>query len=164
MLTPDKFINFADTYFTLSNNRAKKGLIPVPSMYFSLISDKVIPYIEKAIKTVNSKETVQSLVATILSNENQLWVFLDSNKICGQLITCFKKINDKKILLVRFIATESFFFKEIKICFETTLVQIAKDNACNYIEFYGRKGWDKWSAPLGYKPSSIVYTKELIYE
>ena len=84
----------------------------------------------------------------------QLWVAFDNDGLCAMEVTQIINFPRKKVLMLVFTAgrrAENWLhlIDELKI--------FAKQHGCTSIEGYGRPGWEKLSAPLGFKKIHTIF-------
>ena len=92
------------------------------------------------------------------SKDMQLWVKL-SKEVEGAFVTKISKYPQKNILCVLLLAGKNFSRWRDEA--DVLLDAFGKENKCEYIELFGRKGWGKVLKDLDYKEQTRLFAKEI---
>ena len=88
----------------------------------------------------------------------QLWVKL-GKKVEGAFVTKIAQYPQKNILVVLLLGGDNF--KEWRNEADKLLVAFGKENKCDYVELFGRKGWSKALKDLNYNEQTRILAKEI---
>ena len=92
------------------------------------------------------------------SKEMQLWVKI-SKEVEGAFITKISQYPQKNILCVLLLAGKNFSSWRDEA--DVLLDAFGKENKCEYVELFGRKGWGKVLKDLNYKEQTRLFAKEI---
>ena len=93
------------------------------------------------------------------SKDMQLWVKI-SKEVEGAFITKISQYPQKNILCVLLLGGKNF--SEWRDEADVLLNAFGKENKCEYVELFGRKGWGKVLKDLNYKEQTRLFAKEII--
>jgi hypothetical protein len=93
------------------------------------------------------------------SKDMQLWVKI-GREVEGTFITKISKYPQKNILCVLLLAGKNFSSWRDEA--DVLLNAFGKENKCEYVELFGRKGWGKVLKDLDYKEQTRLFAKEII--
>jgi len=99
------------------------------------------------------------LIKQIKLGITQIWIYKNVLKNGFIMITQILTFLDKKYCLIYYLWGKKYndWVKEILQIVE----KWAKNNGCENIELWGRKGWSKIIQKLGYNEDKIMFTKLL---
>jgi hypothetical protein len=112
-------------------------------------------YIEKSAKYTYGRFNAQDIKDLIYHTDKQLWVAYKNVQIYGFVVTEIVTYPQMKTLMMHF--TGGVHLNKWKDDMLKTLQSFAKNNECDVIESYGRKGWGKVFEQDGYNPRFIYY-------
>ena len=92
------------------------------------------------------------------SKDMQLWVKI-GREVEGTFITKISKYPQKNILCVLLLAGKNFSSWRDEA--DVLLDAFGKENKCEYVELFGRKGWGKVLKDLNYKEQTRLFAKEI---
>ena len=92
------------------------------------------------------------------SKDMQLWVKI-SKEVEGAFITKISQYPQKNILCVLLLAGKNFSSWRDEA--DVLLDAFGKENKCEYVELFGRKGWGKVLKDLNYKEQTRLFAKEI---
>lgn len=146
----------------VSMHGIKSNEIDIEIMPGKSIWDLIEPMVEEALeKGEDGKYSVLDVRNFIRAKDMQLWLMLDDTKeVFGCAITQLISYPNGKRLVYFVVAG-----KDISLWFDNNqlIEDWAKKNGCLAVEFYGRKGWERFtlSKEYGYEPIQTVYRKAL---
>jgi len=129
-------------------------LCAIPSLNAMYVWDVVEDMILAALMHADGKYTIQDIFMAIKDKEMQLWVVVDQDDmIHAVVVTQIIYYPSKKVMLFVIVSGVKFdnwshFLPHFKL--------FAKDHDCSALEFYGREGWEKKVASLGFKKIHTV--------
>ena len=88
----------------------------------------------------------------------ELWVKMNG-KVEGAIITKISKYPQKNILCVLLLGGNNFSRWRDEA--DELLTAFGKENKCEYIELFGRKGWGKLLKDLNYEEQTRLFAKEI---
>ena len=92
------------------------------------------------------------------SKDMQLWVKI-SKEVEGAFVTKISKYPQKNILCVLLLAGKNFSRWTDEA--DVLLNAFGKENKCEYVELFGRKGWGKVLKDLNYEEQTRLFAKEI---
>ena len=92
------------------------------------------------------------------SKDMQLWVKI-SKEVEGAFVTKISKYPQKNILCVLLLAGKNFSRWRDEA--DVLLNAFGKENKCEYVELFGRKGWGKVLKDLNYEEQTRLFAKEI---
>jgi len=95
--------------------------------------------------------------ACILKNM-QLWVKI-GKQAKGAFVTKIAKYPQKNLLIVILLGGDEF--QEWRDEADALLNAFGKQNNCEYVELFGRKGWGKMLKDIDYKEVTRLFAKEI---
>lgn len=116
----------------------------------------VLPYLEQVVAQSNGRCSSADALDRIMKEQAQLWVVYDeaTAKVTGALVTRVTPYPGKKYLTVEMLAGDNFD-EWIDIA-QAALVLLGNHLGCDGIEEYGRRGWKKRLASLGWEEQFII--------
>jgi uncharacterized protein (DUF2126 family) len=139
------------------NMQGKNGIrmYGVLSESVDQVWSEVKPLLEEAIKrSADGKYEADDIYTAVKARDMQLWVAFDDKGLCAIEITQIVKYPRKKVLMLFFTAGRQ---AENWLHLIDELGLFAKEHGCTAIEGYGRPGWEKLSAPLGFKKIHTIF-------
>lgn len=115
--------------------------------------------LEKAIKYEDGRYDVKDIRQMVIESEAQIWVAVKGTELYGVVVTHIAEYPKKTMLFVLCLAGKEFDLWDNVV--EDNLIPYAKHYECSGIEFYGRKGWSKRAAHLGFVPLHYVYNLQI---
>lgn len=139
-----------------NNIRMYGVLVDTPDFYE--IWPVAKPYIEKAISYSDGKYSIDTVFASLLVKDMQLWVGFDDEGLCATCVTTIIKFPLKKVFYLLFIGgRESVTWVHLV----ENLKLFAKQHECDQIEGYGRPGWEKAAKKFGLEKVHTVFKFDL---
>jgi hypothetical protein len=92
------------------------------------------------------------------SKDMQLWVKM-SKEVEGAFITKISQYPQKNILCILLLAGKNFSSWRDEA--DVLLNAFGKENNCEYVELFGRKGWGRALKDLDYKEQTRLFAKEI---
>ena len=89
----------------------------------------------------------------------QLWVKFNKEGVEGAFITKISKYPQKNLLCVILLGGDKF--QEWRDEADALLNAFGKENNCEYVELFGRKGWGSMLRELDYKEITRLFAKEI---
>ena len=117
------------------------------------------PHLERAIKFSNGRWTSDYVLASLVLNEQQLWITIDSkDKVIGAVTTQVACYPERTMLAIHFLGGDDFdgWYEYLL----ATLLRYAKDAGCDGIECVARNGFWKWFKRDGFEKDSSFYEKK----
>lgn len=102
--------------------------------------------------------SIDDIRSACKSKNMQLWLNL-SHKVEGAFITKVAEYPQKNMLVVLLLGGDNF--KEWKDEADKLLLAFGKENKCEYVELFGRKGWARELKDIDYKEQTRIMTKEI---
>lgn len=134
-------------------------IVQVPPRIASNFKEEVIPFIQRALDRVPPKWRAEDIFQDILSEKVQLFVAIDIDaKIQAVCTTQVDQYPLAKVLTVLQLASE-VPMDELWKLFHAMQEWALKEVGCDYIEIYGRKGWQKLLSSEGYSLASVHLIK-----
>ena len=115
-------------------------------------------YMEGAAKYTHGRYTVDDIYNELCKGNQQLWLAYD-DKVYGAVVTELMRYPRKKTLIMHF--TGGIELPKWKNEMLSVLRSFAKDNECDCIESYGRKGWAKVFENDGFSSKFMFYELEV---
>ena len=88
----------------------------------------------------------------------QLWVKIGT-EVEGAFVTKISKYPQKNILCVLLLGGKEFMKWRDEA--DALLNAFGKENNCEYVELFGRKGWGKVLKDINYKEQTRLFAKEI---
>jgi len=114
---------------------------------------EILPFVEHYIKDAmqyNNDWTYTDLVTSLLTEHCKLWVVSHDNKLLAAVVTQVYLYPLKKEVRIHLLAGEETekWAKEWSHTIETYAIS----EGAKSIDLMGRKGWERYLRPYGYKP------------
>ena len=123
--------------------------------WWSLVEEYLITALEHGL----GEYSIGDIKKSCKSRDMQLWVKL-GKKVEGTFVTKIARYPQKNILVVLLLGGDNF--KEWKDEADKLLLSFGKENKCEYVEIFGRKGWSRELSNIGYKEQTRLIAKEII--
>ena len=120
--------------------------------------DQVKPLVDKALKHTAGEINSNDLLKVLLARKNQLWVGVDETGVLAAGITEINTYPQKRVLRIVTWATRSGNDQELWNEALSNVEHFARENECNLMEAYARKGLAK---KLNWKSELVIITKNL---
>jgi hypothetical protein len=116
-------------------------------------------YLNEALKYGLGEYSIDDIKNACISRNMQLWVNIGSN-LEAACITKINKYPQTNILVILLLGGKSFD----SWCDEGDYIMTAyaKENKCNHIQLFGRRGWINKMNKLNYDHKKMVLTKEIV--
>lgn len=137
---------------------SKLGFSGVPINCIDLVSEQVIPLIEKALRYSLGEYTPQDLLDFCKEQKMQLWVVADDDFVHGCVVT--ELINYKRKRVCQVIIVSGYNLEEWFGGYEV-IEAWARSMGAEEMRSYCRAGWEKLLKPRGFSKAYTVLTKEL---
>jgi hypothetical protein len=115
-------------------------------------------YLITALKHGLGEYSTGDIKKSCKSKDMQLWVKL-SKEVEGAFITKISEYPQKNILCVLLLGGKNFSRWRDEA--DVLLNAFGKENKCEYVELFGRKGWGKVLKDLDYKEQTRLFAKEI---
>jgi hypothetical protein len=122
--------------------------------WWSLVEEYLITALEYGL----GEYSIGDIKKSCKSKDMQLWVKM-SKEVEGAFITKISQYPQKNILCVLLLAGKNF--SEWRDEADVLLNAFGKENKCEYVELFGRKGWGKVLKDLDYKEQTRLFAKEI---
>ncbi len=130
-------------------------ILPLSSVDALRKWDDIVPLLDKAMEYEDGKYSVDDVRDFVADNKAQVWVAIQSSHVLGVAVTQVVDYPQKSMLLILCLAGKYFDLWDNIV--RDHLVPYAIGYDCDGIEFYGRKGWIRRAAHLGFVPVHHVY-------
>jgi len=132
----------------------------VPIDHVNDVWEKVGHMLSPAVSVTNGRYMLYDVYVAVQRGTMQLWIaFTDDREILGCEITTITDYPSKRVLTSLFTGgTDIRLWRDEMMMF---LLRWAKDNECEAIEGYGRKGWIKMLEPYGVIKGLTMFEKDL---
>ena len=116
-------------------------------------------YLNAALKHGLGEYSTSDIKSACISKNMQLWVKIDK-EVQGAFVTKISKYPQKNILCVLLLGGKEFIKWRDEA--DALLNAFGKENNCEYVELFGRKGWGKVLKDINYKEITRLFAKEII--
>ena len=118
------------------------------------------PLVEEYLNTALEyrEYSITDIKNACISKNMQLWVKL-GKETKGAFVTKIAKYPQKNLLIV--ILLGGVEFQEWRDEADALLNAFGKENNCEYVELFGRKGWGKMLKDIDYKEVTRLFAKEI---
>lgn len=122
------------------------------------------PYIEDALNKTNTSEYTESMIYEMVKDgEVALFIIIDkeTQKVVGAWTMIFHEYPNEKIATIAQLGAE-----ELSHATDSwpKMRAFAEYNGCNRVNIWGRRGWGKALAHLGFKESFTCFERDLTHE
>jgi len=131
----------------------------VPKAIVDMVWEDVVRLLEKSVDTANGKFTMTDIYNGLMNDMYLLWLVLDDGQPIAALTTRIMAYPNRRAMALDWIGGSRM--REWLPTAQQVMGKYAKENHCDHLEGYGRKGWDRWLAKYGWKPEYIAYKMEL---
>lgn len=101
-----------------------------------------------------------AILAALLQRDKQLWVVYDgADHLIGAFTTSITEESGNMIGIVENLG--GFRFAEWATQMLLQLEEWAKEIGVKYLQSPGRRGWEKYTKPLGYSSDIVLFKKEI---
>ena len=118
------------------------------------VQEYLIPALEHGL----GEYSIGDIKKSCKSKDMQLWVKI-SKEVEGAFITKISQYPQKNILCVLLLGGKNFSSWRDEA--DVLLNAFGKENKCEYVELFGRKGWGKVLKDLDYKEQTRLFAKEI---
>ena len=132
---------------------------PVPPEYLDNVWRELLPFVRRAVATSDGAFTATSVYNDAMSGFHTIWILVRNDVIVMMLTTRIVQYPAKRGLAIDWVGGGDLT-AVIEIALDS-LMQYARRNSCHEIEGCGRKGWEKWLAPHGWKHQHVAYKLEI---
>ena len=115
-------------------------------------------YLNSALKHGLGEYSTSDIKSACISKNMQLWVKIDK-EVQGAFVTKISKYPQKNILCVLLLSGKEFMTWRDEA--DALLNAFGKENNCEYVELFGRKGWGKVLKDINYKEQTRLFAKEI---
>ena len=115
-------------------------------------------YLNTALKYSLGEYSITDIMNACLSKNMQLWVKV-GKQAKGAFVTKIAKYPQKNLLIVILLGGDEF--QEWRDEADALLNAFGKQNNCEYVELFGRKGWGKMLKDIDYKEVTRLFAKEI---
>ena len=122
--------------------------------WWPLVQEYLITALEHGL----GEYSIEDIKESCKSKDMQLWVKMD-REVQGAFITKIAKYPQKNLLCVILLGGDKF--KEWRDEADALLNAFGKENNCEYVELFGRKGWGKILKDINYKEQTRLFAKEI---
>ena len=122
--------------------------------WWSLVEE----YLNTALKYSLGEYSIDDIKNLCISKDMQLWVKFDK-EVQGAFVTKISKYPQKNILCVLLLGGKEFIKWRDEA--DALLNAFGKQNNCEYVELFGRKGWGKMLKDIDYKEVTRLFAKEI---
>ena len=115
-------------------------------------------YLNTALKYSLGEYSIDDIKNACISKNMQLWVKA-GKQAKGAFVTKIAKYPQKNLLIVILLGGDEF--QEWRDEADALLNAFGKENNCEYVELFGRKGWGKMLKDIDYKEVTRLFAKEI---
>ena len=115
-------------------------------------------YLITALKYSLGEYSIGDIKNACISKNMQLWVKI-GKQAKGAFVTKIAKYPQKNLLIVILLGGDEF--QEWRDEADALLNAFGKQNNCEYVELFGRKGWGKMLKDIDYKEVTRLFAKEI---
>ncbi len=115
-------------------------------------------YLNTALEYSLGEYSITDIKNACISKNMQLWVKL-GKETKGAFVTKIAKYPQKNLLIVILLGGNEF--QEWRDEADALLNAFGKENNCEYVELFGRKGWGKMLKDIDYKEVTRLFAKEI---
>ena len=115
-------------------------------------------YLNTALEYSLGEYSIGDIKNACISKNMQLWVKI-GKQAKGAFVTKIAKYPQKNLLIVILLGGDEF--QEWRDEADALLNAFGKQNNCEYVELFGRKGWGKMLKDIDYKEVTRLFAKEI---
>lgn len=134
------------------------ALYGVPSHLIAATYPFVQKYLSASTQLSDGCFTPEDILQSLKNKEMQLWVVSCKSIIHCAIITEVKQFPHQKHLNILFLGGDEM---DKWIHLIEDMINRAKNNGCDAVKIYGRKGWEKALSKFGFKHSHTVLKRDL---
>jgi len=123
--------------------------------WWSLVEE----YLIAALKHGLGEYSIEDIKKSCKSRDMQLWVNFDKEGVQGAFVTKISNYPQKNILCVLLLGGNEFMKWRDEA--DALLNAFGKENNCEYVELFGRKGWGKILKDINYEEQTRLFAKEI---
>ena len=123
--------------------------------WWSLVEE----YLNAALKYGLGEYSIEDIKKSCKSKNMQLWVKFNKEGVQGAFVTKIAKYPQKNLLIVILLGGDRF--PEWRDEADALLNAFGKENNCEYVELFGRKGWGKILKDINYNEVTRLFAKEI---
>ncbi len=123
--------------------------------WWSLVEE----YLNAALKYGLGEYSIEDIKKSCKSKNMQLWVKFNKEGVQGAFITKVSVYPQKNILCVLLLGGNEFMTWRDEA--DALLNAFGKENNCEYVELFGRKGWGKILKDINYEEQTRLFAKEI---
>lgn len=131
----------------------------VPPPAVEIVWADAEPFFQRAVETTDGVYDIETVRRGLGTGEYVLWVVMDGTKIIAAGTTSIRNYPNAKALTIDWLGGERM--PEWLEQSMSVMRSFAKDNGCDFVEGYGRKGWGRALQRFGFEPAYTVYRMEL---
>lgn len=124
------------------------------SKEFNLVWEDAESLLQDAINHSNGEFNLLDIKENLINKKMQLWVVYDKFGMCTACITqiiIYPRLKKLTIVLLGGKRINNGWLGHIE-----TIQEFAKSNGCQFVDLYGRPGWEKALKRFGYKKNYVV--------
>jgi len=115
-------------------------------------------YLNAALKYGLGEYSTSDIKSACISKNMQLWVKIGT-EVEGAFVTKIAKYPQKNLLCVILLGGKEF--QKWRDEADALLNAFGKENNCEYVELFGRKGWGKILKDINYNEVTRLFAKEI---
>ena len=115
-------------------------------------------YLNTALEYSLGEYSITDIKNACISKNMQLWV-KPGKETKSAFVTKIAKYPQKNLLIVILLGGDEF--QEWRDEADALLNAFGKENNCEYVELFGRKGWGKVLEDINYKEQTRLFAKEI---
>ena len=115
-------------------------------------------YLNTALEYSLGEYSIDDIKNACISKNMQLWVKV-GKQAKGAFVTKIAKYPQKNLLIVILLGGDEF--QEWRDEADALLNAFGKQNNCEYVELFGRKGWGKILKDINYEEQTRLFAKEI---
>ena len=116
-------------------------------------------YLIAALEYGLGEYSIEDIKKSCLAKNMQLWVNFNKEGVQGAFITKVSVYPQKNILCVLLLGGNEFMKWRDEA--DALLNAFGKEQNCEYVELFGRKGWGKVLKDINYKEQTRLFAKEI---
>lgn len=115
-------------------------------------------YLNAALEYGLGEYSIGDIKKACIQRDMQLWVKM-GKEVEGAFVTKISQYPQKNILCILLLGGNEFMKWRDEA--DALLNAFGKENNCEYVELFGRKGWGKMLKDLNYKEQTRLFAKEI---
>ena len=127
--------------------------------YIEMLAPLVMQYAQRALDHARGELTVDQVLYGVASGKYQLWLVAKVDGLLGQAVT--ELVQYPNVLVLRVVLLSGKEMPSWQTLLDEELSAFARREGATRMEAVGRRGLSRTLAPLGFKESYTVMTKEL---